>query len=335
MALIGLSACGKAPDDTAEHRIPAGLRAQFYPPVSWAWGTLKVEGAPAIRYGVANPVRAVVAEVLILPDAGEPAEAWFETASDLVSRNYTVWVVDWAGQGGSGRWWGAADRAYTPSMDLDLAALRAMVATVVRPGPQAPLVLMGDGLGAQLALRALSGGVPGIAGAVLGDPMLKVRPVDLPGPVDGRIAADWLSKAGLGRILAPGEHGWREGDARGKGRWAVGQTWMRGDPALRVGGASLGWVAAYNRSAEAARDPAALARIKIPVLMLARPGVAAQSRAACQAMAACRFEALAVEGPVPHLAADPIRTRWLTQAEAFIDERTEGYVIAAAPRRGK
>jgi lysophospholipase len=333
MMVFALAACGREPPEQAEKRIPAGLQTRFYPPESWAWGRLMVEGAPSLRYGVAAPPKATRAQVLILPDAGEPAEAWFATASDLMAKNYGVWVIDWAGQGGSDRWWGSRGQAYTPSMDLNVKALRAMVGQVVRPPPDAPLVLIGDGLGAQIGLRALSGGLDGVDGAVLGDPMLKARDIRLPGSLDGKAVAEALSQVGLGRLPAPGEHDWRETDARGDGRWAVGQAWMRADPALRVGGATLGWTAAYNRSAEAARDPATLRGIKVPVLMMARPGVAAESRAACRAIPRCTFETVAVEGPAPHLAADPVRDRWLALANAFIEARAEGYVVAAAPVR--
>lgn len=330
MTLIGLSACGQKSSEPAQTHIPAGLQERFYPPVSWAWGRLAVEGAPPLRYGVTNPAKAVRGQVVVLPDAGEPAEAWFETARDLVDRGYVVWVLDLAGQGGSVRWPATNGRAFTPSMDLDLAALRVLVARMVRPGA-APVVLIGDGLGAQLALRALAEGLPGVDGAVLGDPMLKPRGVDLPGPVDGGTAADWISKLGLGRLPAPGGQTWRESDARGRGRWAVGQQWMRGNPELRLGGPSLGWVAAYNRSATAARDPAMLGRIAVPVVMFGRPGVKREAEAACAAVKDCRFEALTVEGPVPHLAADPVRGPWLESATAFIGARGKGFSVAAAP----
>jgi lysophospholipase len=329
---FGLSACGQKPPEPVESHIPAGLQSRFYPPVSWAWGRLDIEGAPPLRYGVANPAKAVRGQVVILPDAGEPAEAWFETAQDLVDRNYVVWVLDLAGQGGSARWRMTSGRAFTPSMDLDLTALRVLTARIVRPGG-APVVLMGDGLGAQLALRGLAERLPGVDGAVLGDPTLKPRGVDLPGPVDGITATEWISKVGLGRIPAPGGEAWSETDARGRGRWAVGQQWMRGNPELRLGGPSLGWVAAYNRSAAMARDPAVLGRIAVPVLMVARPGVKREAETACAAIKACEFKVLAVEGPAPHLAADPVRAPWLEQTAAFIEARGEGYSVAAAPVR--
>lgn len=328
----GLAACERRPAEPADTIIPAGLQQQFYPPASWAWGRLDVEGAPPLRYGVGNPARAIRGQVIVLPDATEPAEAWFETAQDLVDRNYVVWVLDLAGQGGSARWWATQGFAYTPSMDLDLAALRALTARMVRPG-DAPVVLMGDGLGAQLAMRALAEGLPGVHGAVLGDPALKPRGAAVPGPVDGQIAAEWIAKVGLGRAPAPGEHAWSQDDAQGRGRWAVGQQWMRGNPELRLGGASLGWIAAYNRSAQSARDPAMLGRITVPVLMFARPGVRTEAQAACAAMKACTFEPLAVEGPAPHLAADAVRSRWLERTAAFLAARGKGYVAAAAPVR--
>lgn len=321
-ALLAVAGCGRAPPPVqAESRIPAGLETRFYPPPGWAWGWLDVSGAPPVRYGVAAPSRAARAQVVILVDAGEPAEAWFETAAELVARNAIVWILDRPGQGGSGRWPRAEGRVHTPSMALDLAALRAMLAEAVRPDRGPPVILVGDGLGAQLALRGLAAGLPGVAGAVLGDPMLTARAAALPGPGEGALAADWLARLGLGRIPAPGAQAWPDLPAPGRGRPAVAQAWMRANPGLRIGGPTLGWIAAYNRSAAAARDPQALAKIAAPVVILARPRVAGEGRAACRAIPACRFEALGVEGPAPHLAADPVRGRWLTQTADFIEAR--------------
>ncbi len=79
------------------------MAERFYPPENWAWGLIEVGDAPAQRYGVAAPAVTARADVLILPDAGETAETWFETARDLTASGYAVWVLEGcAGQGGSG-----------------------------------------------------------------------------------------------------------------------------------------------------------------------------------------------------------------------------------------
>src|SRR5262249_31672451 len=96
-------------DGFADSRPPPGLAERFYPPEDWAWGFLQVGDAPAQRYGVAAPPVTPRADVLILPDYGESAETWFETARDLTASGYVVWVLEGVGQGGSGRLTGHRD----------------------------------------------------------------------------------------------------------------------------------------------------------------------------------------------------------------------------------
>ena len=309
--------------EAGEIRIPPTLPDRFYPPQGWARGRLEVEGGAALRYGVAAPARAMKAQVLILPDAGEPAEVWFETVNDLTARGYGVWVLDGAGQGG------AADRLYARSLDPDADAVRRMASQVVRPGARTPLVLLADGLGAHLALRAMAQGMPEVTGAVLGAPALESRPTRLAPPF-GDWGADLAGRVGFGQPFVAGEHSWRPPTRASRGREGVADAWMQANPTLRMGGASLAWTAAYNRSAAAARDPAALAKITAPVLMLADPKDAG-ARNACFALRACRF--LPSAGGVPHLAADPARDHWLDETDGFIAAHTRDFVVAAAPVR--
>src|SRR5450432_3019684 len=99
-----LVACGGGDRSPfADSRTPPGLAERFYPPEGWAWGYVKVGDAPAQRYGVAAGAGVRHADILILTDYGEIAETWFETARDLNRRGYAVWILDGAGQGGSGR----------------------------------------------------------------------------------------------------------------------------------------------------------------------------------------------------------------------------------------
>ena len=328
-AFLGLTACGRAPPAPTETRIPPGLEERFYPPPGWTWGALDAGGAH-LRYGVAPPTKAVRAEVLILPDAGEPAEAWFETADNLIARNYGVWVLDLAGQGGSARSPVMGERLQAASLDGDVAAVGAMVNQVVRPRSRAPLILVGDGLGAQLALRALAAPPPGVTGAVLGAPALSDRPDRLPGPL-GTLSAQVAQRIGLGVLFADGQHDWRGSTARPQARGDVAGAWMQTNPQLRAGGASLSWTAAFDRSAAAARDPALLHAVKTPVLMAADPADTA-AHDACAALPACRF--VGVKAGSPHLAPDAAREPWLAATTAFIQERAQGHAVAAAPVRG-
>src|SRR5665213_1874731 len=98
-----LAACGGGDRSPfADSRMPPDLAERFYPPEGWAWGFVKVGDAPAQLYGVAAPAGAPRGDILILADYGELAETWFETARDLNRRGYAVWILEGAGQGGSG-----------------------------------------------------------------------------------------------------------------------------------------------------------------------------------------------------------------------------------------
>ena len=88
LAALALVSCRREDDRApfAESRTPAGLAARFFPPDGWAWGYLQLGDGPVRRYGVAAPRVAPLAEILIVPDYGETAETWFETARELSSR---------------------------------------------------------------------------------------------------------------------------------------------------------------------------------------------------------------------------------------------------------
>jgi lysophospholipase len=317
-----LSGCDRKPLEPGESHIPPSLAERFYPPVGWAWGSLQVEGAPTLRYGVAVPPRATRGEVLILPGAGEPAEAWFETARTLIDQNYGVWILDLAGQGGSGRWEGAPDHLYAKTLDVDVTAVRRMVETVVRPGGRTSLVLIGDGLGAQIALRAVAEPLAGVDGAVLSAPALTPRPVSLP---FGLAGADLARRFGLGAALAPGEQGWKAPAGRDRSRDGVIGAWMQTNPDLRMGGASVAWIAAFNRSAEAAANPAGLKRAKARVLMLADPQID-EPRKACAGLPACKF--VIMKGQAAHRGQDADRQTWLKETGAFLATVTQNRPVA-------
>ncbi len=88
---------------------------------------------------------------MILPDYGESAETWFETIRQLTAAGETVWVLEGVGEGGSGRLTGRRDLGELTSFDPDVAATDAMIDLVIRPTPQRPLLLLGEGVGAVVA----------------------------------------------------------------------------------------------------------------------------------------------------------------------------------------
>ncbi|MEO6339485.1 MAG: hypothetical protein ABIO39_05575 [Caulobacteraceae bacterium] len=153
MCLLFLALAGCGPRTPAsEASIPLGLETRFYAPQGWAWGRVGIEGGPSLRYGAASPTVAPKAQVLILPDQGEPAEAWFETARSLLARRYGVWVLDWSGLGGPTGRFGVAARGHG-FPEVAAPVVRLMAGQVIRA--EQPLIVLASGSGADPALRAL------------------------------------------------------------------------------------------------------------------------------------------------------------------------------------
>lgn len=149
-ALLLLAACGR---DVEAQRTTQPLATRFAAPDGWAWGLVQPPGRSPVRYGVASPPRVPLATVIIVPPQGEPAEAWFETARDLIGESANVWLMDRSPE----------------SLAADVAVLRGLVAAVVRPHGQTPLILLGHGDGAVAALAAVEEGLP-VDGLILSAP---------------------------------------------------------------------------------------------------------------------------------------------------------------------
>ncbi|MGA0600436.1 serine aminopeptidase domain-containing protein [Caulobacter sp. KR2-114] len=318
--LLLLAACtGRdAARPCAETRTPPTLGARFYPPEGWGWGLIQLGDAPPQRYGVGAPATAMRAQVLILPDYGESAETWFETAADLNARGYGVWVLDGSGQGGSGRLTGPRDLGYLRSFNPDAAAVRAIIATVIRPPKDTPLFILGEGVGAMVAVRA--GERPLAAqGMILSSPALDERP--------GGAMTDFEVLLG-GRRRALGGHAWRRdagdpftwGGTHDPWRGRAPRLWQAANPDLRVGDPSVAWVSAYNLSARLARDD--LKSLQAPTLVL-EPAKGARG---CRDLPHCEAHVLADAGPMLELERDAVRQAWLADIDAFIRAR-----LAPAP----
>ncbi|MFI4933710.1 MAG: alpha/beta fold hydrolase [Caulobacterales bacterium] len=321
LALALLAACG-APNDRdpfVDSRPPPGLAERFYPPEGWAWGLVGVKDGPLQRYGVAAPPVVARGNVLILPDYGETAETWFETARDLNESGYTVWVLEGVGQGGSQRLASPRDLGDVTSFDADALTVRAMIDQVIRASPDAPVIVLGQGVGALIAARALEVGARP-AGVILSAPPCQSTYFE---------GGD-LRRFGLGRLRGPGSAAWkRDGqDAFAGGlthdpwRGAVTHAWQTANPDLRMGGPSLDWLAAFSDlQRQTAGD---LPRLAAPTLIMTRGGADA-----CVAVPGAERQAIAGADRALELEDDARRGPWLGAVTAFLGRLTK----ATADRR--
>lgn len=293
-----LSACGRAVKAPDMPRAPVGLQERFYAPRGWTWSALPVAGC-AWRYGVASPPMVPKGSVLILAGSEDPAEVWFETANDLIGKGYTVWLLDVGVCGQTA---------------LDPEAASRMISAVIRPKPHAGLVIVGDGLGAALALNALAAGkITSVRGMVLASPVLDAPRLDLNLSDDQSAAVVlWTHRLHLGWLPLPGDgqaHPRKPADANlDPQRARLASAWRRSDPALRVHRTTFGWLWSASQQIEHARHPRVSTADEVPTVMLAEPGDE-RAKAACRALPACTY--LPSPAISPHLGRDEARGPWL------------------------
>ncbi|MGR4864070.1 alpha/beta fold hydrolase [Caulobacter sp. LARHSG274] len=303
----------------ADSRTPPSLAERFQPPAGWAWGYVRVGDGLVQRYGVSAPRRAPRGQLLILPGYGESAEGWFETARDLNARGYTVWILERQGQGGSERASHWRDLGHAGSFSPDVAATQAMAKAVIRPTGRVPFVVLGQGDGALVALRALEEGLQA-DGAILSSASFDIADPPRPKAQFVRLAR-WARGLKLGFLRYPGQGGWKRDGPDGFGarlthdrtRGAVQPAWALANPDLRMGAPSLAWYAAFYDAVDAiGRD---LKRVATPVLMLNAgedvKALAPPRTAVCAALSRCTAVAFPTARHALHLEADPVRDRWL------------------------
>lgn len=334
--LLLLAACGDGGDGRApfvESRIPPALSPRFWAPDGWAWGLLKIGDAPAQRYGVSSTPITPQAQILILGGYGESAEAWFETARDLNARGYSVWVLERAGQGGSERYALPRDLGHAPGFEGDVQAVKTLARMMEAGSPGTPIIILGHSVGGLVAIAAVEQGAPA-QGLILSAPAFAGN--DL---IDGSKAN--LVKVGLGRLPAAIGSGWSRGgpDARGQGltadhwRGAVQKAWQTANPDLRMGGPSLGWLAAF-RAASKAVEPG-LPGLETPTLLLSggldRNADAAEQARVCKAMARCTLHAFKSGRHALHLETDTVRRPWLAAVDAFVRTRAGSRAFLIGP----
>ncbi|WAC48927.1 alpha/beta hydrolase [Asticcacaulis sp. SL142] len=222
LTVLCAAGCTKNQDDTSHHpdkvfvdsQTPPGLSPQHFPPAGFVWSGFKSGNLPEARYGVAAPPTNPGADILIVADARFPAEAYFELAGDLISLNYTVWIYEAPGQGGSGRYFLQGDKIHTPDFHHSVQAVEDLVSKVIRPSSVRPVYIVGTGTGALTALSIDPKTIP-IGGIIAYSPYL--RPPE------------------------PAPTGWR-GENVPSDEWAqTAHKWQRANPDLRLRSVSQTW----------------------------------------------------------------------------------------------
>lgn len=147
-----------------ESRAPEGGTGEWY----------RGAGGLRLRVGFWEPQRPARGTVFVSPGRSEPIEKYYEVVRDLLARDLCVVVHDWRGQGLSARLLPDRLKCHARAADEFLDDFQRLLDAFEDRAPK-PWVVLGHSMGAALNLATLIKGEPRISGALLVNPMLRVK----------------------------------------------------------------------------------------------------------------------------------------------------------------
>ncbi|MGQ0676755.1 MAG: alpha/beta fold hydrolase [Rhodospirillales bacterium] len=233
-----------------------------------------------------------VGAALVLPGLGEFVEKYHETVQDLLDRGWSVFVLDWFGQGLSTRALANRQKVHVPDFRRYLSDLDKLVETALPPHSDMPRLLLAHSMGGHLALRHLFEHPRSFDVAVLSSPMVDLDYGPLPRLL-ARGQAEAACALGLGRNYLFGAGDYDPKRARFQGnrlthdrrRFFDQHAWIARRPKLAVGGPTFAWLRAAQHSIRATERRGFGRGVKIPVLVMAAEQERRVSVAATQRLA--------------------------------------------------
>ena len=275
--------------------------------------------------------------VLICAGRSEFIEKYFEVVEELRQRGFQVVVLDWRGQGLSGRLLRNPRKGHVRGFadyELDLAAV---VQQVLEPFCPRPWFGLAHSMGGSIALHFAANRPEVFQRLVLSAPMIEIA--GLPSPDLVRTLARALRWFGLGGSFVPvGRRrslflGTFEGNVltSDPARFERTAALLRAEPRLLVGTPTVGWLNAAFEAMAALNEDEFGRRFRTPTLVV-MPGAdrVVDARAAERLVARLRASSLVV---VPHarheilMERDSLRQQFWAAFDAFVP----GSLVAGTP----
>ena len=264
------------------HPAPSQLEDRFLEPKAWRWHSFKNKSGAMVRFGSVYPEsRIPSAVIVILPGRTEFIEKYFEISRDLAAKNLAVWILDWQGQGKSGRFKRVREgRGHSVDFDVHVEDLHQFILGYVKHAcvhpdvGRIPMVMLGQSMGGHIGLRFLHK-YPGMFEcAILCSPMLGLKAVANMHPLVRNVISGTMNLL-CGKGFAFKQKPWCAQERKNCGpsltsdeaRAHVHDAWMEADPALRVGGVTFGWLYHALKSCTKLHDEAFLKEITIPCIL--------------------------------------------------------------------
>jgi lysophospholipase len=238
-------------------------------------GSLKTPDGVTLRYARFAPPPGRKGTVCIFPGRSEYIEKYFETVRDLRARGFAVAILDWRGQGLSGRALSDSRKGHVTDYAHYDADLAVFMKEVVLPDCPPPLFALGHSMGATVLIRAAHQGHRWFDRMVLSAPIIA-----LPGRRASKLAQNtvgFLRLFGFGSRYIPGGDATMIGTQPFMGnvltadpvRYARNAAIIDAEPALGLGAPTIAWAGATFRAIRPFRNPTYPASIRQPILIIA------------------------------------------------------------------
>ncbi|MGH6795834.1 MAG: alpha/beta fold hydrolase [Methylocella sp.] len=212
--------------------------------------------------------------IAILPGRAEFIEKYFEVVGELLSRNFDVAILDWRGQGLSGRLAKDPRKGHIGDFRAFERDLDALVEQVLEPFCRPPWFALGHSMGGAIALAKARGRSP-FARMILTAPMIDIHGLRFRRAL--RKFAKGLVMLGQGRRFVPGGGPKPYMSAAFDGnvltsdrsRHARAAAIIEAAPELAIGDPTIGWINAAFRFLRRFEDVEYPRRILTPILILA------------------------------------------------------------------
>ncbi len=144
----------------------------FFQPIGWQEKTFTAQDGVDLRYGMVMPRGPAKGSIVITTGYGDCIEHYFDTIQSYLSRDYAVFIMDWAGQGGSAKKGSspAASRAF--GIGDHVAHLHEFRHSIVAAHGPEPVILSTHSLGGQVALNYLQKHPKDFDAAILAAPLI-------------------------------------------------------------------------------------------------------------------------------------------------------------------
>lgn len=315
------------------------LPERFLAPPGFVWGGFTTADGAVLRWGHLAAA-APRAECVLVGGFGDFIEKQFETIRDLAARGFSVWCLDWRGQGGSARPKHLPHRPRARKFDRDADELAQFTTAKLAGG--LPHLLIAHSMGGAIALLCLHRHPRLFDAAILSAPMLGLRTGRTP-PTLLRAVTAPARLAGLGICRLPGTARWhpnqpptpeRSRISSDSERCRIRHAWISSEPRLRLDQPTYGWLDPALALISRISKPRFLAAIETPILLgsAGNEHVVAPSahRRAARHLPDCRLVELPDSKHEPFMERDPIREAWFGHIERFVRERLGRFSAGSA-----